>query len=104
MKIVLTQEVGAPGARDESRTLVRLEFEVDGEFPGLKFANDDNIQLLDGYTIKLTACYQNNKNLVVAILRDIETIFSAVCLWDEVNPVFTIRIKDDCIVRVICEK
>jgi hypothetical protein len=105
MKIVLTQEVGAPGAKKEPKTVAQLEFERDDEFPDAKFANDDNIRLLDGDTIKLTACYRtDNKTLVVAILHDIKAIFSAMCHWDEVNPVFMVRIKDECEIRVLCEK
>ena len=105
MKIVLTQEAGTPGAKEEPKTIAQLEFESDAEFPDATFANDDNIHLLDGDTIKLTACYRtDNKTLVVAILQNIKTIFSAMCHWDEVNPVFMVRMKDECEIRLLCEK
>jgi len=60
MKILITQEVGAPGAREEPKPLARLEFESDDEFPDSRFADDDNVQLLDGGIIKLTAVYRTN--------------------------------------------
>ena len=105
MKIVLTQEVGRPGAREEPKTVAQMEFESDDEFPDAKFASDDNIQLVDGDTIKLTACYEtHDKTLVVAILHDAQAIFSARCHWDKVNPVFMVRIKHECEIRVLCEK
>jgi hypothetical protein len=105
MKIVLTQEVGALGARGKPKTLARLVFESDDDFPNSQFANDDNIHLLDGDRIKLTACYYTDtKYLVVTMLHDLKAIFSAMCDWDDVNPVFMVRVKDECEIRVLCEK
>lgn len=105
MKIVVEQEVGPVGHREERRFLVELEFYEDDEFSDARFADDDNVRLLDGDTIKLTACYRMDiNNLVLVILQGLTGIFSAGCEWNNVDPVFSIRVKDGCEIRVSCKK